>query len=39
MVGDVYGYEAGLQVLVATMLCLPLLSYGLAGIASQIGLA
>ena len=30
MVGDVYGYEAGLQVMVATMLCLPLLTYWLA---------
>ena len=30
MVGDVYGYEAGLQAMVATMLCLPLLTYWLA---------
>ena len=30
MVGDVYGYEAGLQVMLATMLCLPLLTFWLA---------
>ena len=29
MVGDVYGYKAGLQVMLATMLCLPLLTYWL----------
>ena len=31
MVGDVYGYEAGLQVMLATMLCLPLAAHLLAG--------
>ena len=32
MVGDVYGFEAGLKAMVATMLCLPLLTYWLARI-------
>jgi len=32
MIGDVYGYEAGLQAMIATMLCLPLLTYWLVRI-------